>query len=324
MITTVPLNTAMDRTLVVPNFLVARRHRASESVTLPGGKGVTIARAFKRLGTPVVATGMVGGLTGSNIIQRLTDEGILNDFVRIAEPSRTSTAVVDPVTGVHTEINERGPRVQPAEIELLLEKLRYLVRASHAVVIAGTLPREVSRDAYQRMVRAVKAEGVLTAVISPDDDETLRTSLSAEPTLTVIEQREAESIIGHEFTGDEDFLIALDELGRMGGQSIIIAHETGCHARIRTGKLTTWHAASHDPVEAVSALGSVDTFVAGYLSALLAERPIEERFTYGLAASLANTRQLGAGVFEKGDAVRLQRDIEVRDLEPVRERMASD
>ena len=39
MITTVTLNAAMDRTLVVPNFSVGRRHRASEGVTLPGGQG---------------------------------------------------------------------------------------------------------------------------------------------------------------------------------------------------------------------------------------------------------------------------------------------
>jgi 1-phosphofructokinase/tagatose 6-phosphate kinase len=322
MITTITLNTAMDRTLVVPNFMVARRHRASESITLPGGKGVTIARALKRLGTPVVATGMIGGLTGSNIVQRLTDEGILNDFVRIAEPSRTSTAVIDPMSGVHTEINERGPVVRPAEVELLIEKLRYLVRASHALLMAGTLPREVDREVYQRIIRAVRTESLLTAVVSPDDDETLRASLAAEPSLTIIEQREAESVVGHEFSSDEDFLIALDEIGRMGGQSIVITHATGCHARVKQGRTISWHAASHDPIEAVSELGSTDTFVAGYISALLADRPIDERLSYGLAASLANARQLGAGVFEKGDAVRLQKEVEVRDLEPVRERMA--
>jgi 1-phosphofructokinase/tagatose 6-phosphate kinase len=317
MITTVTLNTAMDRSLVVPNFLVGRRHRASSGVTLPGGKGVTIARALRRLGSPVIATGMAGGLTGANIIERLTDEGILNDFVRIAEPSRTSTAVIDPVTGVHTEINEYGPRVAEREVDLLLEKLRYLARASRCLVLAGSLPRDVEPDIYQRILRGLQPQRLFTVVTQPDDSATLRMALQAEPSLTVVDQREAEDFAGNEFTSDEDFVIAASEMARIGGQSIVILHATGCVGRIKQGKKVSWHSAEFDPVEAVSALGFADCFVAGALHATFDDRPLEERYTLAIAAGLANNRSLGAGVFEKGDATRLQKEVRLRALEPV-------
>jgi 1-phosphofructokinase/tagatose 6-phosphate kinase len=314
MITTVTLNTAMDRSLVVPNFLVGRRHRASSGITLPGGKGVTIARALKRLGTPVITTGMAGGLTGANIVERLTDEGILNDFVRIAEPSRTSTAVIDPVSGVHTEINEYGPRVAEREVELLLEKLRYLARASKCMVLAGSLPRDVDADIYQRILRGLQPQRIFTVVTQPDDSETLRMSLQAEPSLTVIDQREAEDFVGNEFTSDEDYVIALNEMARIGGQSIVILHSSGCVGRIKQGKTISFHTAEYDPVEAVSQLGFADCFVAGALYATFDD---QERYTLAIATGLANTRALGAGVFEKGDATRLQKDVRLRELEPV-------
>ena len=99
MIITVTLNAAVDKTLAVPNFRIGRRHRAVEQTSMAGGKGVNVARALKSLGQPVIATGVAGGPTGSRIIQQLTDEAILNDFVRIREESRTSTAVVDPTNG---------------------------------------------------------------------------------------------------------------------------------------------------------------------------------------------------------------------------------
>ena len=95
MIVTVTLNAAIDRTLTVPNFQRGQRHRASAGVTLAGGKGINVARALKTLGVPVVATGLVGGSTGTRIVEELTDEAILNDFVHIDGESRTSTAVVD-------------------------------------------------------------------------------------------------------------------------------------------------------------------------------------------------------------------------------------
>ncbi len=315
MITTVTLNTAMDRTLVVPNFLVGRRHRASSGITLPGGKGVTIARALRRLGSPVIATGMAGGLTGANIIDRLTDEGILNDFVRIGEPSRTSTAVIDPVSGVHTEINEYGPRILEREVELLLEKLRYLARASRCMVLAGSLPRDVEPDVYQRILRGVQPMRIFTCVTQPDDAETLRLSLQAEPSFTVIDQREAEDFVGNEFTSDEDFVIALDAMARIGGQSIVILRPDGCVGRIKQGKTVTFHAAEFDPVEAVSQLGFADCFVAGALHATFDDRPLAERYSLAVATGLANNRALGAGVFEKGDATRLQKDVVLRELD---------
>ena len=54
MIITVTLNAAIDRTLTVPNFQRGQRHRASQGLTLAGGKGINVARALKRLDVPVV------------------------------------------------------------------------------------------------------------------------------------------------------------------------------------------------------------------------------------------------------------------------------
>ena len=64
MIVTVTLNAAIDRTLTVPNFQAGHRHRASGSLSSAGGKGINVARALKRLDTPVIATGLAGGRTG--------------------------------------------------------------------------------------------------------------------------------------------------------------------------------------------------------------------------------------------------------------------
>jgi len=85
MIITVTLNTAIDKTLEVPNFRIGRRHRSVAQATMPGGKGVNVARAIKLLGRPVIATGFAGGSTGTRIVDALTAESVLTDFVRIGE-----------------------------------------------------------------------------------------------------------------------------------------------------------------------------------------------------------------------------------------------
>src|SRR5438270_1091823 len=156
MIITVTLNAAIDKSLSVPNFKLGRRHRTVEQRTTAGGKGVNIARTLKELGQPVIATGFAGGTTGTHIVEQLTEESILNDFVRIREESRTNTSVLDPTTGEQTEINERGPHVSEREVELFRDKLIYLARGAAIVVFAGSLPRGAAPDLYATLIRELE------------------------------------------------------------------------------------------------------------------------------------------------------------------------
>ena len=163
MIITVTLNAAIDKSLSVPNFRLGRRHRTVEQTTLPGGKGVNVARTLKTLGQPVIATGFAGGATGTRIVEALTDEAILNDFVRIREESRTNTAVLDPTNGEQTEINERGPAVSERELELFHDKLLYLARGAAIVIFAGSLPRGMDADVYADLIRELRQLGLASS-----------------------------------------------------------------------------------------------------------------------------------------------------------------
>ena len=167
-IVTVTLNAALDRSLTVPIFKLGHRHRASSVLALAGGKGINVARALKRLDVPVVATGLAGGRTGTRIVEELTEEAILNDFVRIRDESRTSTAVVDPTAGTYTEINEWGPKVSQDELEILLDKLRYLSRGASTRGVRGlaaarrrrgVLRRRGPRDDAARRARRPRRRG---------------------------------------------------------------------------------------------------------------------------------------------------------------------
>src|SRR3954469_25059488 len=115
MILTVTLNAGIDRTVAVPNFRQGNRHRAVESRSVAGGKGVNVARTLGLLGRPVIATGLAGGATGARLLELLEEESVLTDFTRIDGETRTNLAVIDPTSGEQTEINERGPEVTEAE-----------------------------------------------------------------------------------------------------------------------------------------------------------------------------------------------------------------
>jgi 1-phosphofructokinase/tagatose 6-phosphate kinase len=311
-IVTVTLNAAIDRTLTVPNFQLGHRHRAPIGLSLAGGKGINVARALKRLGVPVVATGLAGGRTGTRIIEELTSEAILNDFVRIADESRTSTAVVDPTNASYTEINEWGPAVKPEELETLFEKLHYLSRDADAVVFSGSLPRDVDDAFYAEAVRDLARRGVPSAVDC--DGEALRLAVEAEPDIVAPNQREAEALVGQEFSEEEDFLMALDTIAEMGARNVLLTEETGCFALLREDRRPRRFHAIAPRVEAVSGVGAGDVLLAGFLAARASDRHGSDALRLAVAAAAVSTTELGAGRFEPREASRLQASVEVREL----------
>jgi 1-phosphofructokinase family hexose kinase len=311
MIITVTLNAAIDKTLAVPNFRLGRRHRAVEQTSMAGGKGVNVARALKALGQPVIATGVAGGPTGTRIIEQLTEEAILNDFVRIREESRMSTAVVDPTSGEQTEINERGPAVTEAELELFVDKLLYLAKGAGVCVFSGSLPRGVETDIYARLIHELRKLGVTTVLDSEGDAMLLGTR--AEPTVVSPNENEAEELVGHEFSDDQDRLTGLSEMAELGAREAIITMPSGCAALLGDPERRLYRV-TLDPLEPVAAVGSGDAFLAGYVAARYAGSLPDECLRFAVACGAESTQHFGAGVLDRREVERLLPEVRVETI----------
>jgi len=312
MIITVTLNAALDKTLEVPNFRVGRRHRSVEQTTMPGGKGVNIARALKRLGQPVIATGLAGGATGNMIVDALNDEAILNGFVRIREESRTNTAVLDPTTGVHTEINERGPAVSAHDLELFRDKLLYLAKGASMCVFAGSLPRGVPPDVYAGLIRELKKQNVTTVVDT--EGEPLRLAARAEPDIVSPNELEAEELVGHEFNDDSDRAGAVREIVSLGARSAIMTLREGCWAQVLVEGAPHLFHVTVPEVEPVATIGAGDAFLAGYVAARYRGLPATECLRFGVACGAESTGRLGAGLIDVREVDRLLADVAVSEV----------
>jgi 1-phosphofructokinase/tagatose 6-phosphate kinase len=315
MIVTVTLNAAVDRTLTVPNFQPGHRHRASASLTSAGGKGINVARALKQLQAPVIATGLAGGRAGDRIIEELASEAILNDFVRISDESRTSMAVVDPTAGRLTEIYEWGPAVRPDELETLLDKLRYLSRVASYVVFSGSLPRDVEDDFYAEAIRDLTRRGV--QCVLDCEGEPLRIGVEAEPFLVSPNQREAESLVGQEFSDDEDFVMALEAIADLGARNVLITQETSCFGLFHEDRRVRRFRASVARIDPIAPVGAGDVLLAGFLTVRFNGGSLDEALRIGVGAAAASVLELGAGRFDVREASRLAAGVELEELEPV-------
>jgi 1-phosphofructokinase/tagatose 6-phosphate kinase len=312
-IITVTLNAAIDKALSVPNFRLGRRHRTVEQRTTAGGKGVNIARTLKELGQPVIATGLAGGGTGTHIVEQLTEESILNDFVRIRDESRTNTSVLDPTTGEQTEINERGPAVSQQEIELFHDKLLYLARGAAIVVFAGSLPRGVEPDVYASLIRELKRTEVTTVIDT--DGEPLRHAVRAEPDIVSPNVIEAEELVGHEFGGETERSLAVREIAALGAREAIMTLPDGCFAQVLVDGQPRLKRAFIEPREPIAKRGSGDAFLAGYLAARYEGRAPDQCLRFGVACGAESAGRFGAGLIDPREARRLMGEVELSTVE---------
>lgn len=305
----------MDRTMLVPNLQIGQRHRASDSFASSGGKGINVARALKRLDVPAICTGLAGGRTGTLIVEDLTNDGILNDFVRIDEESRTSTVLLDPTTNVLTEIYEWGPEVTEQELVTLGDKLSHFGQSADYVVFAGSLPRGVDPSIYAELIREANKAQLRTVLDA--EGEALRLGVEAKPFLVSPNLREAEALVGHEFIDEGETEAALEEISGRGPRNVLITYGTGCYARLREGRKKRRLHARAPELEAVSVVGAGDTLLAAFLAALHNDQSPEEALVNGVAAGAASVLEAGPGRFDIRELSRLAELVTIEELDRV-------
>ena len=123
MIVTVTMNPAIDKTVDIEGFEYGGLNRISHIERDAGGKGINVSKTIRELGGETIATGFIGGSTGSLIEQMLKESGIQTDFVRVEGETRTNTKLAEK-NGTITELNEMGPVITDEAVRELLGKLK--------------------------------------------------------------------------------------------------------------------------------------------------------------------------------------------------------
>ena len=89
----------------------------------------------------------------------------------------------------------------------------------------------------------------------------------------------------------------MSDLVGMGAEEAIVTTGIGLRrAGRRRHTPSTLFEATIEPLATVASVGSGDAFLAGFVTARRAERPIEDCLAYGVACGAESTQHLGAGI----------------------------
>jgi 1-phosphofructokinase/tagatose 6-phosphate kinase len=131
---------------------------------------------------------------------------------------------------------------------------------------------------------------------------------------------EAEELVGHEFSDEEDRLVALAEMAELGAREAIMTFASGCVALVGDSTNGDQHPArrlyrvTHGPLEPVSAVGAGDAFLAGYVAARYSGSLPDECLRFAVACGAESTQHFGAGVVDPEMVERLLADVDIEEL----------
>ena len=157
MIYTVTLNPALDYVMKVGTLRFDDINRSKEETLYYGGKGINVSVILTRLGVENKALGFVAGFTGDALERMLKHDAINCDFNRLRSGSTRINVKIKADTEL--DINAQGPDISESEIEELLEKLDE-IKAGDYLVLAGSVPRTLPADIYERMLQRLDGKGV--------------------------------------------------------------------------------------------------------------------------------------------------------------------
>jgi tagatose 6-phosphate kinase len=309
LIVTVTLNTAIDKTYTVENFVLDRVHRPIEMKSTAGGKGINVARVLKTLGRDALATGFVAGCNGDKIIEGLDHEGIKHDFIRTQGESRVCIAIVDPVNGTQTEVNENGPSVQTEDWQALESKIERVIPSAEFLILSGSASPGVPEAFYADLIEMANRHGVRSVLDASGLH--LKEGITAKPFMVKPNVVELSSLKGRELLTLEEILHAAKSLVATGIATVIVSMgRAGC---VVTDGKHSWQFASPE-IPFVSAVGSGDALVAATVDALLTGEDIPGAIRLGTAAGAANAMTYGAGFCTKESIMSLRDKVQVTDL----------
>ncbi|WP_327176474.1 1-phosphofructokinase family hexose kinase [Streptomyces sp. NBC_01335] len=307
MILTVTLNTALDVTYTVADLVPHGRHRVSDVVERPGGKGVNVARVLAALGHPTVVTGFAGGRTGALVRELLAPLGPEDALVPVAGGTRRTVTVVERSSGRTTRLDEPGPEVGPAEWAALLHTYEQLLGGATAVALCGSLPPGIHVGAYAHLVRRARAAGI--PVLLDTGGEPLRRGMAARPDFAKPNADELARL-----TGSREPVRAARDARRRGARSVVAS--LGADGLVAATEKGTWRAAPPSVVRG-NPTGAGDSAVAGLLSGLAEGLAWPERLARAVALSAATVLAPAAGEFDADAYAELLPRVTVESLAPV-------
>lgn len=304
-IVTLTLNPAIDKSTSIDTVASEIKMYCNEPIFDPGGGGLNVSRAIKKLGGDSLAIFACGGPSGELLKELLEREHLTMEPIPIAAYTRENLIVLEKSTNHQFRFGMPGAALTEAELQACTDAA--LNSGADYLVASGSLPPGVPTDYYATLTKAGHAKGM--KVIVDTAGAALKALDGADPFLLKPNIGELEMFSGEKFKGEK----RLREVGqaliaRDLADVLVVSLGSGGAALITKEKFVQMR----PPVVPVrSKVGAGDSMVGGIVWALSEGKDLVDAVRWGVATGSAAVMSEGTSLDQIDDADELYPQISV-------------
>ncbi len=295
------MNPAIDKSSSVDHVIAERKLYCKAPHYEPGGGGVNVARAIKKLGGESVLLYPAGGLTGYRLKDLLEQEGINHRPVLIEGMTRESLVMLEESTGQQFRFGMPGPALSNEEWERCLDELSAISLKPDYLVASGSLPPGVPSDFYARVARTGKDKGA--KVIIDASGDALNRALQEGVYLIKPNVREFREMVGQDIKEELQIEAEAIKMVRRGWCEILVISLGSAGALMVSEDVI--ERIRQPTVPIVSKVGAGDSMVAGIVLSLSQDKTLRDSVLFGVVTGAAAVMTPGTELCRREDAERL-------------------
>lgn len=303
-IITITFNPANDKSTTITSLFPERKMKCTPPVFEPGGGGINVARAIKKLGGRVTAIYLAGGYSGKFLTQLLESDEIPSIVIETRQHTRENMIVLDTSTNLQYRFGMPGPTIYENEWQQILTEIEKINDAEF-IVASGSLPDGVPTNIFARIADIAKRKNA--KFIVDTSGEALKDAVNEGVYLLKPNLGELSLLAGKEdLNGNEVIKVARDLINK--GRCEIIVVSMGAAGAMLITKNETQQIIP-PLVKRNSTVGAGDSMLAGIVLSLSRQKSLLEAVQYGVACGTAATLNSGTQLCKLEDVEKLFAEI---------------
>ena len=302
-IVTVTLNPAIDKSTTTGLIHPETKQRCTDVLNEPGGGGINVSKALKKLKVLSVALFPAGGYNGEMLKSLLTDEGIRFHSINSSVETRENWVVLESETNNQFRFTFPGRPMEEQVVKDLIEDI--LSFSPEYVVASGSLPPGLPDYFYGLIVKTANAVGAKCIV---DTSGAALQALKGKNAFLIKPNiGELCKMLSITRLENNEVPDAAQQAIRDGFAVLVAVSMGAAGAWLVTSEKKYFAAAP--PVKKKSTVGAGDSMVAGITYMLQQKQPLQQVINFGVACGSAATMNPGTQLFKLKDVQELYEHI---------------
>lgn len=261
-ISSITLNPAIDKTIIINDFKLNSLNRVQESIKTPGSKGVNVAKMLSVCGIKTLCFGLIGTDGADYIEGELSKSGAVCDFLKGSYPVRTNTKIIDLKNETCTEINYNGAAINESVLDKLFTKTAQTAKNSRIMALGGSMAPGLPDDLYYKLILIAKSEG---AKVSVDCcSSALVKAVEAKPFIIKPNIEELEDSFKIKCSTYDKIVNTAANIYKKGVENVLVS--LGNDGAIAVCGGSAWRVYADD-IKVFSPVGAGDAFLSGFIYA---------------------------------------------------------